>query len=99
MLNVLSIAADADKFYYLFFYLATKLLNYCSADAVGLLGMPFEYYLKVYWDLIFVLKHVLGVTMAFEVVLLLIIGGEIGAIARDSSSFLDGALRLFDLIV
>ena len=49
--------------------------------------------------MIFVLKHVLGVTMAFEVVLLRIIGGEIGAIARDSSSFLDGALRLFDLIV
>lgn len=48
MLNLLSIAADADKFYYLFFYLATKLFNYCSADAGGLLGIAFEYYLKVY---------------------------------------------------
>ena len=37
----LSIAADADKFYYLFFYLATKLFNCCSAAAVVLLGMAF----------------------------------------------------------
>ena len=49
--------------------------------------------------MIFGLKHYLGVTIAFAMVLLRMIGGEIGAIERDSSSFFDGALRLFDLIV
>ena len=80
---VLSMAADADKFYYLFFCLAAKLFNCCSFDAMVLLDIAFEYYLKVYWDLILVLKHVLGVTIVFVLPLLKSKGGDIGAIASD----------------